>query len=211
MRLGATRRQTLSLVDEISAWEAKYGGAESAAASPFTSESFGGYSYSKSSGSSNNEAAGGGDAGSWQRAYASREALLERLSEDLYRDAMALDTRKIAGGATTATQIRAAYEPLNSKTDEFEYCVFNFLDEILAIAGIEGEKPTFTRSMLLNRSEEIQSVIQAAQYLDGDYVTRKLLTIEGDGDMADEMIEKMHTDELERYGMNDTEPEEEQE
>ena len=68
----AVPQAVLSLVDEISAWETKYGGAESAAASPFMSESFGGYSYSKSSGSSNNEAAGDGDAGSWQRAYASR-------------------------------------------------------------------------------------------------------------------------------------------
>lgn len=130
--------------------------------------------------------------------FQSREAILERLSEDLYRDAMALDTKKIAGGAVTATQIRAAYEPLNSKTDEFEYCVSDFLDKVLAIAGITDESPTFTRSMMVNRAEEIQSIIQAASWLDGEYVTRKLLTIEGDGDMADEMIKKMQADELTR-------------
>lgn len=38
-----------SLCAEIEAWNEKYGGAESAAMSPFNSESFGGYSYSKSS------------------------------------------------------------------------------------------------------------------------------------------------------------------
>ena len=131
--------------------------------------------------------------------YASREALLERISGDLYRDAMALDTKQIAGGAVTATQIRAAYEPLNSKTDEFEYCVHEFLDGILELAGITDEAPSFTRSMMINRSEEIQSVLQAATALDGDYVTRKLLTILGDGDKADEMIEKLHAEELERF------------
>ena len=133
--------------------------------------------------------------------YASRETLLARLSMDLYRDAMALDTREIAGGAVTATQIRASYEPLNSKTDEFEYCVHDFLDKLLAVAGISDEKATFTRSMLLNKSEEIDSVLKSAQWLDSEYVTRKILTIQGDGDMADEMIDKLHEQELERMNL----------
>lgn len=143
--------------------------------------------------------------------YNARETLLERISADLYRDAMALDTKLIAGGAVTATQIRAAYEPLNSKTDEFEYCIHEFLDNMLAIAGITNEKPTFTRSMMLNRSEEIDSVLKAAQFLDADYVTQKILTIQGDGDMADAMIRKMQTDELARMSLNVGQPEEQPE
>lgn len=143
--------------------------------------------------------------------YASRETLLERLSEDLYRDAMALDTKKIAGGAVTATQIRAAYEPLNSKTDEFEYCVHDFLERLLYVAGISDEQASFTRSMMLNRSEEIQSVIQAATALDADYVTRKLLTILGDADMADEMLAKMQSDEVLRMNLAENEAETEEE
>ena len=134
--------------------------------------------------------------------YQSREAYLEMVSKDLYRDAMALDTEEIAGGAVTATQIRAAYEPLNSKTDEFEFCVHNFLDDILAVAGIPDEKATFTRSMLLNKSEEIDSIMKSATNLTPDYVTRKLLTILGDGDLADEMIEQMKSDELTRMFAN---------
>ena len=133
--------------------------------------------------------------------YASRETLLARLSMDLYRDAMALDTREIAGGAVTATQIRASYEPLNSKTDEFEYCVHDFLDGILALAGVTDEKATFTRSMLLNKAEEIDSIVKSAQWLDSEYVTRKILTIQGDGDMADEMIDKLHEEELMRMNL----------
>ena len=143
--------------------------------------------------------------------YASRETLLERLSEDLYRDAMALDTKKIAGGAVTATQIRAAYEPLNSKTDEFEYCVHEFLDKVLAVAGITDEKATFTRSMLLNKSEEIDSVMKSATNLPPEYVTRKVLTILGDGDMADDVIKQMQAEELERMSLIQTQPQEEPE
>lgn len=143
--------------------------------------------------------------------YAGREALLERLSADLYRDAMALDTKSIAGGAVTATQIRAAYEPLNSKTDEYEYCIHDFLERLFAVAGIADEDAVFTRSMLLNRSEEIQSVLQAGTFLDGEYVTRKLLTILGDGDMADEMIKKMQSDELSRMSIGGQEADEDEE
>lgn len=127
--------------------------------------------------------------------YMSREALLATLRADLYEDAMALDTKNIAGGATTATQIKAAYEPLNSKADEYEYCVVEFLQGILEIIGIEDE-PTFTRSVIVNGQEELQSVLQAAQFLDQEYVTRKALTLLGDGDQADEMIKKLISNEI---------------
>lgn len=40
----------IDLVTEIEDWQAKYGGADSAAMSPYNSESFAGYSYSKSAG-----------------------------------------------------------------------------------------------------------------------------------------------------------------
>ena len=129
--------------------------------------------------------------------YASREALLDRLDKDLYRDAMALNTDIIAGGAITATQIKAAYEPLNSKTDDYEYQVNIFINKILALAGID-DKPTFTRSILINASEMIQDLIQGAQYLPDDYVTTKILEIMGDGDKADDILKQMDADEIDR-------------
>lgn len=129
--------------------------------------------------------------------YASREALLARLDADLYRDAMALDTNAIAGGAVTATQIRAAYEPLNAKADDFEYCVLQFIAGILAVAGIDDEV-TFTRSALNNGAEDMANLIQAAQFLPDDYVTRKALEILGDGDKAEDILKQMAADELDR-------------
>lgn len=119
-----------------------------------------------------------------------REALLDRLKKDMYDDYMALDVDAIKGGAITATQIRAAYEPMNSKADQFEYCIDDFIDGILALAGIEDE-PTFTRSYLINTQEEIGTVLQASQYLDDEYVTRKILTILGDADKAEDVLKAM--------------------
>ncbi len=132
--------------------------------------------------------------------YASREALLDRLEKDLYKDAMALNTSDIASGAVTATQIRAAYEPLNSKVDDFEYCVIEFINGILELAGIADEDPTFTRSPIINVTEEVQTVLQAGQYLDEEYVTRKILTIMGDGDQADEILKRMDEENMNRFG-----------
>lgn len=129
--------------------------------------------------------------------YESREALLDRLNKDLYRDAMALDIENIASGATTATQIKAAYEPLNAKCDDFEYCALEFINGILELAGID-DTASFTRSMIVNTTEEIQVVLQAAQYLQSDYVTRKILTILGDGDMADKMLREMDAENMQR-------------
>jgi hypothetical protein len=137
--------------------------------------------------------------------YASREALLATLRADLYEDAMALDTKNISSGATTATQIKAAYEPLNSKVDQYEYCIIEFIQGILAIAGIEDD-PSFTRSLIVNTQEEVQILLSAAQFLEPSYVTEKLLNLFGDGDKAEEMLKQIDANELGEVEM----PEEEE-
>ena len=55
----------ISLVEDVEAWRDKY---ESAANSPFQSESFAGYSYTKSSANSNS----GGSVTGWQGVFAAR-------------------------------------------------------------------------------------------------------------------------------------------
>lgn len=61
----------LALVTEIEAWQNTYGGADSVLMSPYQSESFGGYSYSKASG--NTGATGGTSVvPTWKSIYASR-------------------------------------------------------------------------------------------------------------------------------------------
>ena len=61
----------IALSAEIDEWKEKYAGVDSAAMSPFTSESFGGYSYSKSGGASGANGISG-STGSWQNAFANR-------------------------------------------------------------------------------------------------------------------------------------------
>lgn len=135
--------------------------------------------------------------------YASRVALLENLKEELYENFMALDTKSIVGGAATATQIRASYEPLNMKTSDYEYCVIDFIKGILQVAGIE-DNPTFTRSIIVNTTEDINNVLAAAEYLSEEYITKKLLTILGDGDQAESIIQEKDAEAAERYNEPDT-------
>ena len=58
----------IDLATEISEWVAQYGGANSPALSPFNSESFGNYSYSKGAVSSGST----GNPNTWQSVYAAR-------------------------------------------------------------------------------------------------------------------------------------------
>lgn len=67
----------LALTEDIGAWQEKYGGVDSEALSPFYSESFGGYSYTKSAGSTSSGA--NSAATSWQSAFASRLNLYRRV------------------------------------------------------------------------------------------------------------------------------------
>ena len=137
---------------------------------------------------------------SMEAPYASRQSLLDRLEQDIFKDAMALDIERIASGANTATQIRAAYEPLNEKTDGFEYCVLTFIHRIEALAGLKDEA-SFTRSTVANTQEEVTTILTAATVLPPDYVTRKVVTILGDGDKADEIIDELHADTMMAAGM----------
>lgn len=135
--------------------------------------------------------------------YEARERLLDRLERDIYKDYGALNVDEIKGGAVTATQIIAAYEPLNVKVDQFEYCVIEFVNGLCRVAGIEGADPTFTRSKLVNVSEEIQTILQTTEVLDDEYVTEKVLSYLGDGDKFDEVQKRKAADELTRGGVTE--------
>ena len=137
---------------------------------------------------------------------ASAEAL-DRLTAQLYKDFMALKVEDVSAGSVTATQIHAAYEPINQKTDQFEYQVTEFINGILALAGIEDE-PTYTRSQMSNQSELLDMVLQCAEYLDEEYVTTKILTILGDSDKVQEVLKRKDAEAADRYKQQEAELEE---
>lgn len=132
---------------------------------------------------------------------------LDRLTEQLYADFMALRVQDLSAGNKTATEITAAYEPINQKTDQFEYQVTEFINGILTLAGIEDE-PTYTRSQMSNQSELLDMVLQCAEYLDDEYVTTKILTLLGDTDKAQEVLKRKDAEAADRYKQQEAELEE---
>ena len=69
----AIPKAVINLADEIAAWQEKY---KDAAESPYSSESFGGYSYTKNGGANEN-----GGSGGWQAVFRGRLNLYRKLRE----------------------------------------------------------------------------------------------------------------------------------
>ena len=134
---------------------------------------------------------------------ASKEAL-EQLRRQIFDNQMGLDVRNISGGAATATQIKAAYEPLNTKADMLEFNVTEFVHGVLAVLGIDDE-PTYTRSYIVNQQEMIQTIVSAGGDLPQEYKTRKILEVLGDIDRTDEVLAQLTAEDANRF---ETEPNE---
>lgn len=69
----AIPKAVIKLAEEIAAWQEKYGEITS---SPYSSESYGGYTYTKAGGANEN-----GGAGGWQSAFRSRLNTYRKLKE----------------------------------------------------------------------------------------------------------------------------------
>lgn len=130
--------------------------------------------------------------------FQASEASLERLRNQLFDDFMALDVKSIAGGAATATQIEAAYEPMNIKASMLETCVTSFVKGLLDLLGVDDD-PSYQRDTIVNKNEEIQNVLQAAEYTSEEYTTKKLLTIMGDVDAVDAVMRDRLAEDVSRF------------
>ena len=139
--------------------------------------------------------------------FAASAEALNRLEKQLYKDFMALRVEDISAGSVTATQIRAAYEPINQKTDQFEHQVTEFINGILSLAGIEDE-PTYTRSRIVNVDSDINTILTAAPYLTDEYVTKKILTLLGDADMIDTVLQQKAREQANRFTLTGGEDDE---
>ena len=142
--------------------------------------------------------------------FSGTEATIDMLKRKLYEDFQAFDSSAVSAGNQTATAIAASYTPLDLKADGFEASVTEFILGILALAGIDDE-PSYTRSRIINRAEEMQTILMGAEYYDDEYITKKLLTINGDADQYDALMERKAEEETERLEEETFPPEVEEE
>ena len=102
-----------------------------------------------------------------------REKMLEILKSDLYEDFQIVNVEALSASAKTATEIRAAYQPMDDKCGDFEFFLIEAIQNILALAGIDDE-PSFKWNRIANQTEETNMVMSAAAIL-GDELTLKKL------------------------------------
>ena len=130
--------------------------------------------------------------------YQASETAIQTIQRRLYEDFMCLDVNSLSAANKTATEIKAAYQPLDSKCDMYEYCVIEFVQKILELAGID-DKVTFTRSKVVNKSDDINTLLAAQAYLDDETIVEQVCQILGIADKTDEIIRKRRTEEQSRF------------
>jgi len=111
--------------------------------------------------------------------YQARQTFLDQLRQGIYEDFGGLNVSNISAAAQTATQIDAAYQPLDENADDFEWQIIDFVQQILALMGID-DTPVFKRNRITNQMEQVQMVVMEAPYLDDETILKKLPNITPD-------------------------------
>lgn len=134
-----------------------------------------------------------------------RQTMLELLRKDIYEDFQALDVNTLSASAKTTQEIQASYQAQDNKCADFEYNLIDFVQQILALAGIDDE-PTFRWNRVVNQMEQTQMLIQASSYLTDDVLIKHLpfLTPEE----ADEVIKGLRGESYDRFNAEDEEDQE---
>ena len=114
-----------------------------------------------------------------------RTKMLDILKSDLYHDFQIVNVEELSASAKTATEIRAAYQPMDDKCGDFEYCLIEAIQNILALAGIDDE-PSFKWNRIANQTEETNMVMSASAIL-GDELTLKKLPFLTPEEVADRL------------------------
>lgn len=102
--------------------------------------------------------------------FAAREAYLNMLRRDIYTDFGALDVMSISAAKKTATEINAAYQPLDENADDFEYQIIECVQKILKLIGVE-DTPLFKRNRISNQLEQVELLNIEAGMVDLDNET----------------------------------------
>lgn len=126
--------------------------------------------------------------------FTANEAAINAMKARLYEDFMCFNVSDLSAGSKTATEINAAYQLLDSKTDAFEYCVLSWIKGILEIAGIE-DAASFTRSKVVNQTETVQTWLQCANYINSDTITEQICHVLGLSDQVTEILDRLHSEE----------------
>lgn len=125
--------------------------------------------------------------------YQARSQYLELIKAQIYEDFGGLDVHTIAAGATN-DHIDAAYQPLDENADDYEYQIIECVQQLGYLLGISKEDatPIFKRNRISNQREQVEMLVQEAEWLPAETILKKLPNITVD-EIAE--IEKLKEEE----------------
>lgn len=138
--------------------------------------------------------------------YNARQVYLDSIRAGIYEDFGGLDVHTIAAGATN-DHIDAAYQPMDENADDFEYQIIQFVQQILALMGIE-DTPVFKRNRISNQMEQVQMVAMESNWLDEETILQKLPNITVDE--VPGILARRTNENASRFVLNDLENTEEE-
>lgn len=133
--------------------------------------------------------------------YQARQTYLDGIRQSIYDDFGAFDVRGFSSGAKTATEIEAAYQPLDENADDFEAQIIEFVQSLGALIGIPEDEcvPLFKRNRISNMNEQMQA-LAVADWLDEETKIRHtpFITV----DEQDEVLRRLSAEAMDRMTNN---------
>lgn len=128
--------------------------------------------------------------------FEARKYMLEQIRNDIYDDWMLLDRRSMSAAEKTTQELEMAYQPQDDYINDVEFCIYDFIDNLLDLVGIDDEA-TFSRNKVVNKKEITNMVLSSANYVSPECIIEHLpfLTLE---EQAEE-IEKLEAESIERF------------
>lgn len=127
------------------------------------------------------------------------QLVLDKLEAVLYDKFQAVKISNVGAGSKTTVEIKAAYENLNLKCDEFEKYVAEFIRGCLEVAGLDPDEPFhFKRPDNINQSEFVQLIMSAAPIIGEDVALKQILESLGMIDEYEAIKEQREAEDLAR-------------
>ena len=105
--------------------------------------------------------------------YNARETFIQRMIDRIYQDYGCVNVSQLSAQQRTATEIEAAFEPMNEEADAFEYQLIEYIQQILSVIGVD-DVPRFQRSQLHNQKEIVEMLVSLAEILDVETIINHL-------------------------------------
>ena len=132
------------------------------------------------------------------------DSFLDRTRQQIYDDFGGFDVRGFSSGAKTATEIDAAYQPLDENADDFEAQIIDFVQSLGALIGIEEDQcvPLFKRNRISNSIEQVQALAMA-DWLDEETKVKHtpFITVDEQG----EVLNRLSAESIDRMNGGQTE------